>query len=69
MLKITIVSQFKLDSASFPKNHKLNFIDTSEPFFSTKFFYQLKFTLVDEYWLGFSKKRFKKIGPKELSIM
>jgi hypothetical protein len=56
MVKITIVSQLTLDGTPFPKNHKLNCIGASlEPFFSTKNFYQLKFTLVDEYWLGFLK--------------
>jgi hypothetical protein len=56
MVKITIVSQLTLDSASLPKkNHQLNCIGALEPFFSTNNFFQLKFTLVDEYWLGFSR--------------
>jgi len=69
MVKITILSQLTLNSASFPKNHKLNCIGALEPFFSTNNFYQLKFTLVDEYWLGILKNGLKKIGPKELSII
>jgi hypothetical protein len=69
MVKITIVSQLTLVGASFPKNHKLNCVGALEPIFSTNNFYQLKFTLVDEYWLGFLKKGFTKIGSIKLSIM
>jgi hypothetical protein len=60
MVKITIVSRLRLDGASFPKNHKLNCIGELEPFFSTNNSYQLKFTLVDKYWLAFPKTVLKK---------